>query len=262
MNNMQPAKAFRPADARDYDEAQTKLAEMGTTIGDFLSAALRRFNRSPQSTLDILAPDWPPPRVTGRRALLTAFAVQDAVGDWLNPDSLRLVDSFQDCPMAYPFRPSDPYNPLHGQRLTVRCGGVTDENLVSQYAVHVLAGEREIAVRITHDVQTVLFGPAILGTPEWQRWEIRRDERRGCIEAGATYHDLITAREVIRDPDGSRRVQLGRAHAFVPNGHRILCGWEDGEFDPAPSGLWADSLPDNHCPECRVLANNLRAGRA
>lgn len=181
----QPAKAFRPTDPREYDYAQQNLATRGRTIGDYLHASIRWFNQDPERALTTLAPVWPPPRVTGRRALATAYAVLDEDGEWMGKPRLLPEGRYHDYPMAYRFKPSDPYNPLSGQVLTLRCGQLPDDDRVAPAAVHVVAeGKREIAVRVTYLVQDALFGPPILGTPERAEWDARREQRRLQMEPG------------------------------------------------------------------------------
>jgi hypothetical protein len=181
------ARAFRPYDPREFDYAAAQLAERGMTIGDYLHAALRWFNHEPEEALHTLAEVWPPPRHAGRRAVVTAYAVQDSAGNWHGPADLP-VERRWDYPMAYPFEPADLFNPLYGQLLTLRCADLGEEiggeHNISPYAVRVLADQRrEMAVRITYDAQDALFGPPILGTAERAAWEQLREQRRreeGC----------------------------------------------------------------------------------
>lgn len=180
------ARAFRPYDPREYDYAATQLADRDKTIGDFLHAALRWFSKDPEMALATLEPVWPPPRHSGRRAVVTAYAVQDAGGHWLGQPDMP-VSPHWDYPMAYPFEPADQYNPLFGQRLTLRCAELGDdlggEHHISPYAARVLADQRrEIAVRITSAVQDAMFGPPITGTAERAVWEKLREQRRRAVE--------------------------------------------------------------------------------
>lgn len=178
------ARSFRPADPREYDYAAGLLAARDRTIGDFLNAALRWLNQDPDTALATLAPVWPPQRVAGRRAVVAAYAVQDEHGDWRGEPGLP-IEPHWDYPMAHPFEPADQYNPLYGQRLTLRCGQLNDDQRVTPYAARVLTDRtREIAVRITSAVQDVLFGPPITGTPERREWEDEREQRRRETGAG------------------------------------------------------------------------------
>ncbi|MFG1645722.1 hypothetical protein ACGFMK_36045 [Amycolatopsis sp. NPDC049252] len=182
------ARAFRPFDPREYDYAAAELADRDKTIGDFLHAALRWFNKNPKHVLATLDEErvWPPQRHAGRRAAVTAYAVRDATGGWYGDPDLP-VERRWDYPMAHPFEPADEYNPLYGQVLTLRCAelgnNIGREQHISPYAVRVLADQRrEVAVRITAAVQDALFGPPITGTPERAAWERLRDQRRRSIE--------------------------------------------------------------------------------
>lgn len=182
------ARAFRPFDPREYDYAAAELADRGKAIGDFLHAALRWFNQNPERAIATLDQErlWPPQRHAGRRAVVSAYAVRDAAGNWHGDPGLP-VERRWDYPMAHPFEPADEFNPLYGQVLTLRCAELGNElggeQHISPYAVRVLADQRrEIAVRITATVQDALFGPPITGTPERAKWEQLRERRRQDIE--------------------------------------------------------------------------------
>jgi hypothetical protein len=180
------ARAFRPYDPREYDYAADQLAKHDRSIGDYLQAALRWFNKDPDHALATLQPVWPPPRNAGRRAVVTAYAVLDDTGRWQGEPDLSVARRW-DYPMAYPFKPADLYNPLYGQVLTLRCAelgeDIGSEQHITPYAARVLADQRrEVAVRITYAVQDAMFGPPILGTPERAAWEQQRDQRQREIE--------------------------------------------------------------------------------
>jgi hypothetical protein len=69
-------------------------------------------------------------------------------------------------------------NPLCGQVLTVRCGGVLDEHGVTAYTLQIrLRDGSPRNLRMTEAVQDALFGPPIVGSPERAEWEAARDRR-------------------------------------------------------------------------------------
>jgi len=66
-----------------------------------------------------------------------------------------------------------------GQVLTVRYGEVAEEGKVSYYTVQIRRDDGSpLNLRMTYLVQDALFGPPYLGSPERQRWEAFRDQRR------------------------------------------------------------------------------------
>lgn len=185
----QPAKAFRPGDPREYDYAQELLAARGRTISDYLHACLRWLNTEPDTALNILMPVWPPPRATGRRVEATAYAVRDETGQWLGKPHLLPDGQYADVLMSTPFMPADPYNPLAGQQLLVRCGAVPEDAGITPYTVRVRGGDgNEAAVRIIEAVQNVLFGPPTLGTPARAAWDAAREQRKRELDAADATH--------------------------------------------------------------------------
>jgi len=243
------ARSFRPADPREYDYAAAQLAARDRAIGDFLNAALRWFNQEPDTALATLAPVWPPPRVAGRRAIVAAYAVQDEDGDWRGEPGLP-VEPHWDYPMAHPFEPADRYNPLYGQRLTLRCGQLNDSQRLTPYAARVLTDRtREIAVRITSAVQDVLFGPPITGTPERQEWEDKRERRRQEMRVG---QDLTPGRlGYSPDSQGQAAVNTGLS-AYVDESLRV----SDSLYV-----LAAVLVADRHADERRSALRGLLASK-
>jgi hypothetical protein len=167
-----PARTFHP-DPLEYDYAQKLLAVRGRTVGEFLHASVRWLNSAPDTALASLAPAWPPTRFTGRPTLAVAYALLDRdepERGWLGDPDLDLAH--RDYPAPRPFEPADPDNPRFGHRFVFRCGNLGGSELLTLYAVRVVIDDgREIAVRMTHPVMDVLFGPPILGTPERRAWE-------------------------------------------------------------------------------------------
>jgi hypothetical protein len=83
-----------------------------------------------------------------------------------------------------PFSSADKYNPLAGQVLTVRYGGVDERHGVSAYTLQIRHDGSPLNLRMTRAVQDALFGPPVLGTPERQRWDVARELRK--LELGDT----------------------------------------------------------------------------
>ena len=57
-------------------------------------------------------------------------------------------------------------------------------------------GGKQLAVRMTYQVQDALFGPSPAGTPEWQVWQAAGEQRRrglGDLLAASARHELDRA---------------------------------------------------------------------
>lgn len=112
------------------------------------------------------------------RMVMAAYAFMDASGQW-HGDFSAGRGPLMEATTAGPFTPADKYNPLAGQTLAVMYGPVADDAKVSLYTLHIRDGEeKQLAVRMTHQVQDALFGPAQAGTPEWEKWQAAREQRR------------------------------------------------------------------------------------
>jgi hypothetical protein len=187
----QPARVFRP-DPHDYDHAQQELDTRGRTMQDFLQATVRWLHTEPDTALATLAPMWPPARFAGRPALAVVYAMQDEHGDWHGQPNLLPPGRFQRVSASHPFEPADELNPWYGQRLEYRCGDVAGELAdadIGPYAVRVVTeDQRELAMRITHVVQDVLFGPRFTGTLAWEGWMARREQRQRELNHGQPSH--------------------------------------------------------------------------
>jgi hypothetical protein len=110
-----------------------------------------------------------------------AYAVRDEQGTWYGEPDLLPSSRYRDAAMPRPFQPTDQFNPLAGQVLTVRCGDIASDDQVTVYAIRVIdseAGGRELAVRMSQRVLDAVFGPAMMGSPERAIWERAREERR------------------------------------------------------------------------------------
>jgi hypothetical protein len=178
----QRQRTFRP-DPGEYAAAQAHLAARGRHVGDFLRACLRWINRDPDAALATLQPLWPDPRPPGRPFNTVAYALRDGQGRWHGEPDLLPAGRYRDVPTPRPFEPADPANPLAGERFTVRCGELADDDRVSLYTLRVVAEDgREVALRITHAVQDALFGPPITGTPERDQWEAARDRKQRQLD--------------------------------------------------------------------------------
>jgi hypothetical protein len=69
--------------------------------------------------------------------------------------------------------------PPAGQDLTVRYGEVAEEGKVSYYTVQIRRDDGSpLNLRMSYPVQDALFGPPYPGSPERQRWDALRDQRR------------------------------------------------------------------------------------
>lgn len=123
--------------------------------------------------------------------LLTAaaYAFRDEEGRWYGDPGLLPTGSYQDAPSSNPFRPADVENPLYGQSLTIRYGGVPEERGITAYTVQIrLRDGSPRNLRMTEAVQDALFGPPIIGTRERAEWEAVRD-RKAQERAGRAEHN-------------------------------------------------------------------------
>jgi hypothetical protein len=112
--------------------------------------------------------------------LLTAaaYAFQDELEQWHGEPNLLPARSYRDAPSSSPFSPADIDNPLYGQVLTVRYGGVPEEHGITAYTVQIrLRDGSPRNLRMTEAVQDALFGPSMVGSPERAAWEAARDRR-------------------------------------------------------------------------------------
>lgn len=111
--------------------------------------------------------------------LAAVFAFRDERGAWYGEPGLLPGGQYREAPSSIPFSPADKHNPLAGQVLTVRYGGVDEGHGVSAYTLQIRQGDGSpLNLRMTRAVQDALFGPPVLGTPERQRWEAARELRK------------------------------------------------------------------------------------
>jgi hypothetical protein len=108
-------------------------------------------------------------------------AVRDETGTWYGEPDL-LSGGYIDRTMANPFKPTDRFNPLWGQTLTIRCADLPDDGRLGLNAIYVETGEGMRPVRPTHLVLDALFGPHDVTTPQRREWEARRERRRRELE--------------------------------------------------------------------------------
>jgi len=112
--------------------------------------------------------------------LLTAaaYAFRDELDQWHGEPGMLPAGSYQEASSFIPFSPADVDNPLYGQVLTVRYGGVPKERGVTAYTLQIrLRDGSPRNLRMTEAVQDALFGPPIVGSPERAEWEKARDRR-------------------------------------------------------------------------------------
>jgi len=113
-----------------------------------------------------------------------AYALRDENQRWHGEPDLLPEGRYQDAPSFVPFSPADPDNPLFGQTLTIRYGGVPEEHGITAYTVQIrLQDGSPRNLRMTHKVQDALFSPPIIGSPERDEWEAARDRRAREREA-------------------------------------------------------------------------------
>ena len=114
-----------------------------------------------------------------RKAFLTAYAFSDEGGEWHGEPGLLRQGAYREAPTFIAFSPADKYNPLAGQVLTVRFGSLEHDDRVSLYTLPVRLGDgSQVNLRMTNAVMDGLFGPAQVGTAEYQAWEAARGRRR------------------------------------------------------------------------------------
>jgi hypothetical protein len=111
--------------------------------------------------------------------LAAAFAFRDEHGGWHGEPRLLPREQYREAPSFIRFSPTDRYNPLAGQVLTVRYGSVDEGHGVSAYTLQIRQDDASpLNLRMTRAVQDALFGPPLLGTPERQRWDAARGLRK------------------------------------------------------------------------------------
>jgi hypothetical protein len=118
--------------------------------------------------------------------LLTAaaYAFRDEHDRWHGQPGLLPAGGYQEAPSFIPFSPADIDNPLHGQILIVRYGGMPEEHGVTAYTLQVrLHDGSPRNLRMTEAVQDALFGPPTVGSPERAEWEAARDRRASQRES-------------------------------------------------------------------------------
>lgn len=100
--------------------------------------------------------------------------------------------------------PSDRYNPISGQVLTVRYRPVADDDKVSVNTLQArLDDGGPVNLRMTHRVQEALSGPPIIGTPDREQCERTRAQ---SVDGGyfpsrvriSRVHDLAARRQSCR----------------------------------------------------------------
>jgi hypothetical protein len=113
------------------------------------------------------------------KQVVAAYAFRDEHGQWHGQPQRLRNDDYWEAPTFIPFDPpSDPYNPLGGQTLTVRYGAIDDDDQVSVYTLQIRRGDGSpMNLRMTRLVLDALFGPPILGTPQRHQWEQARERR-------------------------------------------------------------------------------------
>jgi len=113
------------------------------------------------------------------RQIIAAYAFRDQRGRWYGQPRM-LQGGHRDAPTFIAFDPpTDKYNPLGGQVLTVRYGPVAYDEQVSVYTVQIRQDDGSpLNLRMTRRVQDALFGPPGLGTPEREQWDQAREQRR------------------------------------------------------------------------------------
>jgi hypothetical protein len=121
---------------------------------------------------------------TPARQIVAAYAFRDQRGRWHGQPGMLPEGSYWDAPTFIPFDPpADKYNPLGDQILAVRYGPIAHDEQVSVYTLQIRQDDgRPLNLRMTHSVQDALFGPTILGTPERERWDQAREQRRREVD--------------------------------------------------------------------------------
>lgn len=113
-----------------------------------------------------------------------AYAVRDEAGKWYGEPDL-LSSGYVDRLMSHPFKPSDMYNPLWGQALTMRCGHLPDDGQPDLNRKVVETGDETHPAwgRLTNSVEDALYGPRGTTSPSWREWQGRRELRRRELES-------------------------------------------------------------------------------
>lgn len=119
---------------------------------------------------------------TPNKFLAVGYAFRDEAGEWYGERDLLPTGQYVDRQMAYAFKPADLFNPLWGQRLTVRCGDLTDRENVGLNPMFVDTDDGMRPVRPTHPVLDGLFGPHDMRSSDRAKWEAKRERRRRQLE--------------------------------------------------------------------------------
>jgi hypothetical protein len=118
------------------------------------------------------------------KRIVAAYAFLDEHGEWHGQPGRLPQDSYGQAPTFIPFNPpADRYNPLGGQTLVVRYGGIAHDEEVSVYTLPIRQDDGSpLNLRMTDRVQDALFGPPIMGTPERQKWDDARERKRRQVD--------------------------------------------------------------------------------